>query len=182
MRWSALGCLLVAGLAVVQSGCLLVAAGAAGGAAVGYAYCKGKVCQAYNANVQDAWAATHTALGELALPVTSEERQATGGWIQSVAANGEKIRIDLDVMASQIPAEGPLTRICVRVGTFGDYPLSERILYQVDAHLVPSNLAPGAVPGVATPGSPAAGPVAPAGALIQTGEPPLLASPPARQP
>jgi hypothetical protein len=46
----------------------------------------------------------------------------------------------LDSIPSRIPAEGMLTRISIRVGTFGDHPVSERVLYQVGAHLVPNSV------------------------------------------
>ena len=72
-KWARLVYVFVAATALLPGGCLLVAAGAAGGAAVGYVYCKGKVCDTYAANFDDSWAATHTALAELALPVSKEE-------------------------------------------------------------------------------------------------------------
>src|SRR6516162_4020560 len=50
-------------LILSSNGCLWIAAGGMGGAAVGYAYYKGKVCGVYNACLADTWAATHTALG-----------------------------------------------------------------------------------------------------------------------
>jgi hypothetical protein len=126
----------VASATLCQGGCLLVAAGAAGGAAAGYAYYKGRICQSYVADFEDAWAATHTALAELGLPVISEERQTNCGTIKSQTSDGDRVRIALDVIPSRIPVEGSLTRICVRVGTFGDHPVSERVLSQVGAHLV----------------------------------------------
>jgi hypothetical protein len=173
-----LGWLIVAGVALAQSGCLLVAAGAAGGAALGYAYCKGNVCQAYNASFPDAWTATHTALAELGFSVCKEEREAAGGWIQTTATNGDRIVINLDVIDNPVPAGAPLTRICVRVATFGDSPLSERILNQVDIHLAPANVS-GTVPG-AGPASNGLPPVAlqPPAAPPQSGEPPLVTNPP----
>lgn len=171
-------CLVLALVAAAQAGCLLVAAGVAGGAALGYAYCKGKVCQAYNAGFEDAWAAAHSALAELGLPVLREERDYATGWLQSTDAAGDKIVVELCVIDSFAPGDGPLTRVCVRVGAFGDYPLSERILHQVDAHLVPSRLPPGAVLGAAGPATTIQPPSAPAGAPApvgppQSGEPPL---------
>jgi hypothetical protein len=177
IRW---GMLIAAALALSQAGCLLIAAGAAGGAAIGYAYCKGKVCQAYNANFADSLAAVHSALAELGLPLASEQIQGITGQIQSAAANGDKIAIELDLLNSSVPAEGQVTRICVRVGVFGDYTLSERILNQVDAHLVPSRMNPGAILGSAP-----LSPIQPAAATVppnppQSSEPPLSALPPSR--
>jgi hypothetical protein len=181
-RWSRLAYLLVAVVALLHAGCLLIAAGAAGGAAVGYAYCKGNVCETYASNLNDSWAATHTALAELGLPVVKESRENVAGWIDCNAADGERIRIQLDIMDSQNPAEGPVTRICVRVATFGDYALSERILNQVGAHLVvASPPASGPAPPLASPEPPVAPPLPPttraASPAPQLGEPPLLDKP-----
>jgi hypothetical protein len=163
-------------VALANSGCLVAAAGAAGGAAVGYAYYKGKVQQDYNATFEDTWAATHAALAELGMPVVSESREsATSGFIESRDADNDRVGISLESFPSPFPAEGVLTRLGVRVGTFGDYPLSDRIASQVGAHLVPR-----AAP--APPGAPSASPInvlptqpfSPAAYPPQTAEPPLL--------
>ena len=172
--------LIVAVIAICQSGCLLIAAGAAGGAAAGYAYYQGRICQSYVANFEDTWAATHTALSELGMPILSEERQTDCGVIKTQTADGDRVRIALDAVPSRIPAEGSLTRICVRVGTFGDHPVSERVLYQVGAHLT---VCPAAVPLPASSPPPVANasgsvepPLSPIPASAQTAEPPLTYS------
>jgi Protein of unknown function (DUF3568) len=162
------GSLIIAALAFLQGGCLLVAAGAAGGAAAGYAYYKGKICESYLANFEDAWAATHSALAELGMPILHEERHADNGVIKTQTSDGDRVRIALDVIPSRIPADGPSTRICVRVGTFGDHPVSERVLYQVGVHLVP---APPARPGPVL--TPTTMPLS-----NQTSEPPLTGTSP----
>jgi hypothetical protein len=175
--------LLLSAWAVGQGGCLWVAAGAAAGGAAGYAYYQGKSCNSFVANFEDTWAATHSALGELGLPILKEERHQASGVIKSQTSDGDRIRIALDAIPSRIPAEGMLTRICIRVGTFGDHPVSERILYQVGAHLVPGTpVAP--PPGPANAPMPA---IAPTPATGQTAEPPVSspatsASPPTTPP
>jgi hypothetical protein len=165
--------LLGALFALGQSGCLLVAAAtAAGGAAVGYAYYKGKVSQAYYANFDDAWAATLAAMSELGLPVLRQERGPASGRIDSWIS-GDTVVIRLDEIEGAA-REGALTRISVRVGTFGDHPLSARVLAQIGAHLVPSEaIAPATE--ASLPGSPppAAAPSVVAPATFQSGEPPL---------
>jgi len=169
--WSRAACLLLAVAAAGQSGCLLVAAGAAGGAAAGYAYYNGRVCQSFVANFEDAWAATHAALGELGMPVLSEERQTGCGIIKTQTSDGDRIRVAVDVIPSRIPAEGSLTRICIRVATFGDHPVSERILCQVGAHLVasPFTLPPAGSPALQAPIVPQT--------PSPTSEPPLTSTP-----
>src|SRR4051812_16631340 len=146
--WINLAYLILAGIALVNGGFLWIAAGCAGGAAVGYAYVNGKGCQTFNAAFDDAWAAARTALVGLGMPLDSEQRESSGwGTIESHTADGERVRIHLDALASKFPAEGPLTRISVRVATFGDHPVSYRLLDQIGAHLVAApamgSLAPG---------------------------------------
>src|SRR5688500_3475436 len=127
--------------ALAAGGCLWVAAGAAGGAAVGYAYYKGKVSETYQAQLGDAWTATRLALNELGMPIVAEAHDGTGGFIESRTGTGERVLIDLEVQPSRVPADGARTHIGVRVANFGDRPVSERILYQVGMHLTPVGLA-----------------------------------------
>jgi hypothetical protein len=188
---------LLATAALASSGCLLVAAGAAGGAAVTYAYCKGKVCGQYNAALPDCWAATHTALLELGMPIEKEDRGGSTGFIVTRATDGERVRIYLDTLPSQIPAEGQLTRISVRVATFGDYSLSERIMDQIGRHLAPPPVAvapplgaalqtPALGAGLQTPPPPTAGapsnPIQPAGGPLAPQGAPVPSTAPAQLP
>ena len=172
---------------LANSGCLLIAAGAAGGAAVGYAYANGRVYETYNANFGDAWAATQTSVRELGMPIVKEERNADGGFLESRTADNETVRIYVDALPSRIPAEGSLSRVSVRVATFGDKPFSNRLLDQVGLHLVPAGSVPQSIaaqalgsgivqtaaPALATPST--SGAAAPSG---QTPPPPLLPSEP----
>jgi hypothetical protein len=178
--------LLVAASTLSGSGCLLVAAGAAGGAAAGYAYAKGKVCEVYNSGFNDTWAATHTALTELAMPILREELQGEEGSITSQTADGDRVRIQINALESRIPAEGRVTRVCVRVATFGDHPVSSAVLNQVGRHLVPATAiagtpapAPAARLGVIQAGATNEPPLAaPAPSATQTAPPPLLPAEP----
>jgi hypothetical protein len=171
-------------LAFANGGCLVAAAGAAaGGAAAGYAYYKGKINQHYAASLDDTLAATRTALGELEMPILREEREPDSGFIEARTRDGERVRVYLDRYASPIPAEGMLTRVAVRLATFGDEAASERILNQIGAHLVadPTIRPATALPstsnqvrpsGWAAPSSSSG--VQPASVTPQTMEPPLL--------
>jgi hypothetical protein len=149
--------LVLAGVALSGSGCVAAAIGvAAGGAAAGgYLYYRGKVNQDYVANLDDVWSASHMALQELGMPVLKEDR--TGGAatasLESQTADGERVYISMDLENSRIPAEGAITRVGVRVGTFtlGDQVLSERILGQIGAHLTPATRAAAAPPQTAAP-------------------------------
>jgi Protein of unknown function (DUF3568) len=167
--------LFTAAVMVCQAGCLWVAAGAAAGGAAGYAYYRGKNCQSFPAGFEDSWAATRTALCDLGMPVLKEERNQGCGTIKTQTSDGDRVKIDLEVIPSRIPAEGMVTHICVRVGTFGDHPVSERVLYQVGAHLTAGPAVMPPSPGVAT-----MPPIAPVPSSGQTTEPPLT-SPSAAQ-
>jgi hypothetical protein len=173
--WSRILFLAFAGLAFGNSGCLLIAAGAAGGAAAGYAYYKGKIVEYYSAGLDDSWAATHTALGELGMPLVKEERGTQSASIESRTGDNEVVHIYLDAINSSIPADGRMTRISIRVATFGNGPVSDRVFYQIGTHLVPVNYVPPPVAQV-----PPAGAITPAGAVApqQTAPPPLLPSAP----
>jgi hypothetical protein len=175
MRWNRLLLVALAMAAFSTGGCLWIAAGAAGGAAVGYAYSKGKYSQAFHAGFDDTWAATHAGLIDLGMPVIKEGREGSEGWVETTAADGSKVRLTLEVMASKVPTDGPMTQVGVRVATFGDPLLSDRILGQVGAHLVPG---PGPVP--PTPVPPAATPTVPK--LLAPVAPPQTAEPPLIQP
>jgi hypothetical protein len=143
--------------ALLSSGCAAVAVGAAAaGGAGGYAYYKGKITRTYVASFDDVWAATRTALAELGMPIVNEERSARGGTIDSKTAS-DRVQITFDVQKSAIPAEGTVTQVGVRVATFGDEEVSNRILNQIERHLT---LAPAAVPPpLPSPPATAAGPV-----------------------
>jgi hypothetical protein len=181
-------CLLLAAVALANCGCLVLAAGAAGGAAAGYFYVRGKLCDVYYAGFDDTWKATHTALAELAMPILKEEFQGGEGSITSRTVDGDSVQISVTALESKIPAGGPATRVCVRVATFGDHPLSNRVLDQIGFHLTPATApamaplpAPSARLGVIQAGAtgepPLAAPVptaAPAGNGSQTAPPPLL--------
>jgi hypothetical protein len=170
------------GTALVSGGCLAAAAGAAGGAAVGYVYYKGKVNQEYNASFDDTWAATQRAMTELGMPLVKQERQGPSGWMEFRTNMDDRVRITLDQMVSPVPAEGALTRLGIRVRTFGDQALSERILNQIGAHLV-ARPAPVAVtaPTWAPGGAPPQPAIRAAGGVVpETREPPLLNAAPTR--
>src|SRR5262245_10558868 len=123
--------------ALAASGCLvagLTAAAAGGGAA--YVYLRGRVSSEFPAAFQDAHAAVLTSLRELALPLDKNEHNGITGTVLSRTGDGTVITIDIETQSSRVPADGPITLVGVRVGTFGDQATSERILGQVSSHLV----------------------------------------------
>jgi hypothetical protein len=165
--------LLLLCFALGNAGCLAVAAGAAGagGAALGYAYLKGRVYENYNASFNDTWMATETALNELAMPVLSRDRQENSGYVETRTADQESVRVYLEAAPGKIPAEPTITRVSVRVATFGDKQVSNRILDQVDAHLVRAGTA-----------APQLAAQPPAQGVVQTAAPAPAALPPSPSP
>jgi hypothetical protein len=158
LAWTVLAALLL-----VNCGCLVAAAGAAAGgaAAVGYLYYKDQsaLYRDYPASLEDSAAAVRTALHELQFPPLPEEKSTNELVIYTRSADGNKVRIRLEVLPHPIPVERPSTRISVGVGLTGDDAVSARILDQVSRHLVPAG-APGASPG-ATLGPPSVPETAP---------------------
>src|SRR5262249_21380385 len=114
----------VAGLALGSAGCLAAALGCAGAAAAagGFVYIQGNACQRFAASLNDAWAASRTALTDLGMPIQEEKREGDTGLLRSQTTDGEAVRINLQAEPSKFPADGPQTRVCVRVGAFGDHP------------------------------------------------------------
>jgi hypothetical protein len=170
-HWHWAAYLLLAVVPLAASGCLVVAAGvtATGGAALTYVYFKGEVSTQYHATLADTWAATRKALTELGMPIVSEDWREDHGSIESRTNHDNKVHISLGTEVSKIQAEGMVTRVGIRVGVFGDEPVSERILAQIGTHLIlppPNPPVPAAKPGPIQP-------VAAAGLPPQTPPPPL---------
>jgi hypothetical protein len=142
-KWRWAGWLLLALVALINTGCLLAVAGVAGaGAAAGYIYYNGLLYRDYHANLSDGMAAVRSSLIELQFPITEEKTDTSSAFIKTTTNDGHAVRIYLDQVPSPIPAEGTMTRIGVRVGLTGDEAVSARILDQVSRHLVPPALLP----------------------------------------
>jgi len=132
--------LLLAAAGMLNAGCCCVLVGAgvaaiAGGAGTGYAYSKGKVAETYPADFADSWIAAHAALADLGLVI--EKENSKRGFISSHTPNGTRVRLNVKEQAVKCPAEGPRTRITLRVGCFGDRAVSERVLRQIALRLDP---------------------------------------------
>lgn len=162
----------------VVTGCLgLAAAGAAAGAGAGYVYYRRNVCQDFPADFQSTWAASRATLQALQFPI-HERPGASGGTIESETADGAKVTVNVEVVASRIPAERTVTRVCVRVGLLGDPELSQRLLDEIGLRLAQSS--PGGIqpplieesaPGLGDPRPLRRAPVSPRGGE-ETAEPP----------
>jgi hypothetical protein len=148
----------VAAVALFNGGCIAAAAAGAagGGAAALYAYQRGRLYRDYPAALTDATAAVRTSLAELQFPPGVEKSDGGTFIFESKTTDEAKVRIFLEALTSRVPAEGPITRITVRVGSFGDDAVSARILDQVSIHLVvpPSAQSSPAPPAVLRPTPP----------------------------
>ncbi len=140
-RWLWAAYLGMAALALGNAGCLVAAAAGAAGGVAGYAYYKGKVCRPFVANVEDVRLATRKALAELQMTITKDEANPKGGQIEAYV-DKDKIAITLEVQDSPVGGEAPVTQVAIRVATFGNEGLSERILDQISFHLVPPAVVP----------------------------------------
>jgi hypothetical protein len=138
---------IVAFLALAQAGCLLAIAGvAAGGAATGYLYYKGRIYRDYPAHLPDVRNAVHASLLDLHFPILTEESKDGKAFLVTKTTNDKKVKIYLDCLASPIPAEGLVSRVSIRVGAFGDEGISARVLDQIAWRLSHAAPPPGPAP------------------------------------
>ncbi len=174
--------LTLAGLAVNSGGCLVVAAGA--GAAGTVAYLRGDLETEEPYKLEVVYAATREATKQLQLSVLEgkTEKDALSATIVARDASDKRVTIQLKAQTEQT------TKVCIRIGTFGDQTKSHMIYNRIRENLKaagpaapapapkpaePSG-APQSPPAQATPASPGPEPSA-------ASPPPAVASPPAPQ-
>jgi hypothetical protein len=176
--WGPLLYSLAAGLALTSAGCLLAIAGlATGGAATGYLYCKGRIYRDFNAGLPEVYNAVRASLLDLQFPLFREESKDGKAFFVTKTTNGKKVRIYLESLSSPIPAERLLTRVSIRVATFGDEGISARIFDQIAFHVAHPTLlapAPAAPPEGAPPPIQQTSAVKPA---FETNPPPMAKQP-----
>jgi hypothetical protein len=114
-------------LAAALSGCLAATAAGAGAlAAAGtYAYERGELRTTIDAPLDDVYNAATTALEQLELPMTDHAKDAFSAHITATQAQGGNVSIDLTRESEDV------TRVGVRVGTFGDESTSRVILQRI---------------------------------------------------
>jgi hypothetical protein len=160
-----LGYCLVGLLALSGGGCLAVAAGTAivaGGMAAG-AYFTGAVNREYRAGFNETLTATKQSLTSFGMTITKEKVEPNDtAVLESLTGSGQPVFINLHTRVAEIPAQGAITTVEVRVGPLGDRsvperfgaagqeaPLSEQLLNQIGGQLsVSPRGAPGAGPTV----------------------------------
>ncbi len=169
--------LLLAAVAMANAGCLAATAGAVGAAGVGYAYYRGKVTRDFQANYEDVRAAAYSTFAALGMPVVGEERIASTGSISGLTGVGDKVQLSIETAPTPIPADGPRTTVGVRVGSFGDNILSERILHQIAIRLPHASSQTPANSNQWGPPAGSSNNLEPAAHSTQTPEPPLSIPP-----
>ena len=173
-----LATLLLAAGALANCGCLLVAAGAAAGAATGVAYVNGKISATYFAYPRDVWMATRQGLTELGMPLLKESFDGLKGSVESKTSDGDNVYITLECVSPPGTIDGAFTRLSIRIASFGDRKGSELIFQQigshVPAHMLPQPMSQGTVAsGTAWGGSPVGAGVMPLTATNGINSPPL---------
>jgi len=123
-RWMLLA---AAGVIPVVSGCLLVAAGAAGVA--GVAYVKGEMKDTVPARPAQVVDGGVKALEQLGIVKVSSESSVLEGEVIGRTAGDERVRIGVKSKDEKI------SEISIRVGTYGDKALSRQILDKIKANL-----------------------------------------------
>lgn len=111
----------------VTSGCMAVAAGA--GAAGAVAYVRGDLDANLDANFDQAVAAANRAIDRLKFAKVSENKDALQAILIARNAADKRIELRLERVGERV------TKVKIRVGVFGDEPLSIAILDQIKAAL-----------------------------------------------
>ena len=114
-------------LAVAASGCWIVLAGAAG--ATGVYYMNGVAEKSYPYAVEKTYDGVLAALKDGEITPYQKGFDATSGTIEATLADGKKLKIELKAMGDNV------TRVRLRIGTFGDKDRSAEILAKIDKRL-----------------------------------------------
>ena len=115
-------------VSVTCSGCVALVLGGAAGAA-GVAYARGDVDRVYPHSMDTVWEATMAALGDLQLRLADYHKDQLTGEITAYTAAGDKVKIKLD------SRNMTMTKLDIRVNTFGDQSMSLAILSKIDQYL-----------------------------------------------
>ncbi len=122
-----LGCVATVAL---SSGCFLVAVGAAGAAGAGaVAYVRGELDATLSGGLDNVARASDVALDQLRFARISEGNSAVDAEVIARTGQDKKIIVRLNRTADN------LTRVRIRVGTFGDEPTSRLLLDKIKANL-----------------------------------------------
>jgi hypothetical protein len=122
---------MTAALLMAVTGCVLVAVGVVAVAgAGGWQWYKGEIKAIEQAPLDKCWNATLAAMKDLEYPVTYKAKDALAAELKAVNSSGKTIDINLKKL------DNNSTEIRVRVGTFGDEPLSRTIIGKIEDHIL----------------------------------------------
>jgi hypothetical protein len=119
--------LLLGAFAVAGSGCLIVAAGAAGAGTV--AYVRGDLQATLDADYEDSLKAARGGLDRMKYLVISERSDALAGEFIARTALDQKVQVRVTKESDA------LTKIRIRVGIFGDEEISRALLDAIKARI-----------------------------------------------
>lgn len=117
----------LASLVAFQSGCLLVAAGAAGAGTV--AYVRGELDASLAGSYDSVVKAANRALDDLQFKKINETKDAIKTVLVARTADDKKVRIEITKVSDT------LTKVEIRVGVFGNENLSRTILDKIQKNL-----------------------------------------------
>jgi len=124
---------LILGLSLlVNSGCpaLLVGVAAGGAAGVGAVkYVGGELRSTEEVSLNRAWKATQKAINDLEFTITSKEKDVFDAQLIPSGAADKKIKVRLKKQSETV------TEIRIRIGVFGNEPLSRHILEKIKKRL-----------------------------------------------
>jgi hypothetical protein len=124
--------------ALLQSGCVLAAVGAAGavgGGAAAIGIRRGTVVRSFDASVDDTTVALQSALRDLGLPIEKPRGRPNFAEIDSTLPGGGAVLMTVMPDSTSAPGDKPQARVEVHAKIFGDKQFSERLLEQVGYRL-----------------------------------------------
>ena len=124
----ALFCCFLIGLSACSREMVVIGGAAAVGTGA-YIYTKGNLKRNYEASINDTWQAAVKSVEDLNLTIESKELAASDGFIKGKMTAGQSFTITLKQLDEK------LTKVGVRVGTFGDRPRSEAFHDRILSHL-----------------------------------------------
>jgi hypothetical protein len=125
-------------LVLPSAGCIVAAVGTAalaGAGAAGYAYVQAATPGDFPADMDKTWTAAQMALADLKMTIDTAQRDNDTATIETRTGTGEKVTITLDPRVKAVPADGEWTHVTVRVATFGNEEVSDRVLKQMAVRL-----------------------------------------------
>jgi len=113
---------------LLSSGCATLLAGAAAGAGT-VAYVRGELKATKQATIHEVYSASVNALNQLEIEIERKDKDATSATIEGRLANNKDLKIWLERKSDSV------TRLGIRIGTFGDEEKSRMILNQIENNL-----------------------------------------------